>query len=107
MNGLGSILSVCRRAGKLVGGTDEVKNAIRKKEARLVITACDLSEKSRAGIEFECRRGGVRCITAPESVYGIAAAVGKPYGVLAVKDKGFADAILKKTENENNIRLED
>lgn len=97
MSGICGTLSICRRAGKLIGGMDEVKAAVRKKEARLVIVAADISEKSRAEISFECNKYGIKLIGIGESMFDIAEAVGRRYGVMAVTDKGFAESVLKKT----------
>lgn len=89
-------LSICRRAGKLIGGMDEVKASCRKKEARCVLVTSDFSEKSRAEIAFECERHSVPLLDIPDTMFDIANAVGKRFGVMAVTDKGFADAIRKK-----------
>lgn len=89
-------LSICRRAGKLVGGTDEVKNTVKRGEARLVILTSDVSEKSRKDMAFICERHKTAIATVPETMFDIAEGVGKRYGVMAITDKGFAQSILKK-----------
>lgn len=99
MSDIKGTLSICRRAGKLIGGMDEVKAACRKKEARCVLITSDFSEKSRAEIAFECERSKTPIYDIPDTMFDIANVVGKRYGVMAVTDKGFADAINKKLKN--------
>ena len=89
-------LSMCRRAGKLIGGMDEVKACCRKKEARCVLVASDFSEKSRREIAFECERSKTPLLDIPDTMFDIADAIGKRYGVMAITDKGFAEAVMKK-----------
>lgn len=96
MSDIMGTLSICRRAGKLIGGMDEVKSSCRKKEARCVLMTSDFSEKSRAEITFECNRAKIPAYDIPDTMFDIANAVGKRYGVMAVTDKGFADSIVKK-----------
>lgn len=89
-------LSMCRRAGKLIGGMDEVKACCRKKEAKCVLITSDFSEKSRGEIAFECNRSGVPILDIHDTMFDIADCVGKRYGVMAITDKGFAEAVMKK-----------
>lgn len=89
-------LSVCRRAGMLTCGTDEVKSSCRRKEARLVLMTSDFSERSKRDISDLCERLGINAVTISQSMDDIGYAVGKRFGVMSVSDKGFAEAILKK-----------
>ena len=96
MNDIKGTLSICRRAGKLIGGMDEVKGTCRRKEAKCVLITSDFSEKSRSEIAFECERTKTPMLDIPDTMFDIAEAVGKRYGVMSITDKGFADAIIKK-----------
>ena len=96
MSGLGGILSISRRAGKLIGGADEVKSAMDKKEARLVMITSDASEKTLSEMKYRCDKSKTEMIIIPETSYDIAETVGKRYAILAVTDKGFSDTIKKK-----------
>ena len=89
-------LSMCRRAGMLVGGMDEVKSTCFKHEAKCVLIARDFSENSRKEIERVCVREKVPVVEISESMDDIGAAIGKLYGVMSVTDAGFAKSILKK-----------
>lgn len=96
MSDIKGTLSICRRAGKLIGGMDEVKASCRKKEAQCVLITSDFSEKSRSEIAFECERSKTPIVDIPDTMFDVAEAVGKRYGVMSVTDKGFAKAIMKK-----------
>ena len=96
MSDIKGTLSICRRAGKLIGGMDEVKASCRKKEAQCVLITSDFSEKSRSEIAFECERTKTPMLDIPDTMFDIAETVGKRYGVMSVTDKGFAKAIMKK-----------
>ncbi len=93
-------LSICRRAGKLIGGADEVKAACRRKEARLVIAASDISGKSLKEIKFICDREKAPLAVAPETADDFGACIGKRWAVVAITDPGFAKAILKKLSSD-------
>lgn len=96
MSDIKGTLSMCRRAGMLVGGMDEVKNTCRRKEAKCVLIAADFSDNSRKAIERICVKEKIPLITISESMDDIGSTVGKRFGVMSVTDAGFAKAILKK-----------
>lgn len=89
-------LSICRRAGKLIGGMDEVKNSVRRREARVVLTASDFSEKSRKEIERLCGSLNIPLFNISENMDDIGYCVGKRYGVMSICDAGFAKAVREK-----------
>ena len=93
MSDISGILSMCRRAGKLIGGMDEVKSSCRKKEARLVLVTSDFSEKSYKDIKYLCEREKVPVLGIPGSMDDVGECVGRRFGVMAVTDKGFAESI--------------
>ena len=96
MSGLHGILSICRRAGKVVGGMDEVKASVAKGNAKIVLCASDISDNSRREIAFRCDKYGVKIYDVPETMSEISDAVGKRFGILAIEDKGFSEAIVKR-----------
>lgn len=102
MSDIKGTLSICRRAGKLIGGMDEVKASVRRREARLVLVTRDTSEKSREEIAFECKRYNIALEDIPETMFEIAESVGKRFGVMSVTDRGFAESIIKKLSNEQS-----
>ena len=89
-------LSMCRRAGMLVCGMDEVKNTCRRNEAKCVLIARDFSDNSRKEIERICVKEKIPILNIGESMDDIGECIGKRFGVMSVTDKGFAKAIIKK-----------
>ena len=51
-NKLQSTISLCRRAGKLQMGFDQVKDAVSTGEVKAVFVAADLSDKSKKEVCF-------------------------------------------------------
>ena len=96
MTDISGTLSICRRAGKLTGGADEVKSAVLRHEARLVILSSDLSENTRRDIARLCEREGVKRADIDYTMDDVSDAVGKRWGILAITDSGFAKSVLKK-----------
>lgn len=90
MNKLLSTVSLCKRAGKLQLGFDQVKEAVLKGEAKLVLTAADLSEKSRKGIELLCGAENIESFVVPVTMDEFDYEIGKRTGIIAVTDPGFA-----------------
>lgn len=90
MDKLLSFLGLARRAGKLSLGNDPVLEAMTKQEAKLVLTACDLSPRTLRNIEGAATRTNtpLRQIAVPMDELGFA--LGKRVGVVAVNDNGFA-----------------
>ena len=100
MSELSGILSMCRRAGKLTGGMDEVKGTCLRREAKCVLTARDFSDNSRSEIERLCVRRNIPLIPINETMDDIGYYIGKRFGVMSVTDKGFAEAIMKKLNSK-------
>lgn len=93
MTRLFGAISLCRKAGKLVMGTDAVKEKVGKGDAALVLTTSDLSARSAKGIREACEKSGVRLLPLPCTMGEVARFVGKDYGIFAVCDRGFANMI--------------
>ena len=88
-----SAMGLARKAGRLVYGFDTVKNAVRERKARLVLTASDVSPKTRENVEFMCGEK-IPYIALSRTMEQFSAAVGKPTGVVALIDEGFVKLIL-------------
>lgn len=91
-----SAMGLARRAGKLNWGYDTVVEAVRQGECSLVLTAANLSEKTKKNARFEAERAGVPYIETGFTMEEISAAIGKKTGVIAICDGGFA----KKLQQE-------
>lgn len=99
-NKLFGILSLSRKAGKLIYGFDVVKAAVRGGEAKLVIFSSDVSERTKRSMMnvLEEVDDLDRAVDTPLPMFEYARICGKPTGVLALTDKGFADAARKLLE---------
>lgn len=101
MSDILGLLTICRRAGKLILGMDEVKSACRSGKVNGVIAASDLSAKSFKEIAFVCSEEEVPLYSCDMTMDDIGAALGKVYGILAVADSGFMKAAAKKLTKVN------
>ena len=84
------LLGIVRRAGKLALGMDPAIEAMRKKEAELLLLSPELSPRSRKKIQEEAERYGADRMEIPFGMDAICAALGKRSGIIAVCDGGFA-----------------
>lgn len=89
-------LTMCRRAGKLVLGMDEVKNACKGGRACGVLVASDVSQKTLKEIKYVCAMEGVKLYNAGMTMDEVGSCLGKCYGIVAVTDSGFMKSMAKK-----------
>lgn len=101
MSDIKGLLTICRRAGKLILGMDEVKSACRSGKACGVIAASDFSEKSFNEIAFVCKEEAVPLYRCEMTKEDIALALGKVFGIMAVADNGFMKAAAKNLTKVN------
>lgn len=92
------LLSMCRKAGKLVMGMDMVKDACALGNAKAVFVATDLSAKSLKEIRYTCARYDARLYALGMTMDEIALGIGKRTGVLAMTDAGFSKSCAKGLE---------
>ena len=97
-NKLQSTISLCRRAGKLQLGFDQVKEAVQAGEVKAVFLAADLSDKSKKEVQFFCGKSGVPAAVLPITKEEIKIAVSKGSGVLGVTEEGFAKNLMQQAE---------
>lgn len=90
-------------AGALVLGTDLVLTAIRRQQARLVILARDVSDRTAKQILDKSDYYKAEVLRPDCTMEELARAAGKdaPVAAMAVTDKGFAVAIRKSLETKN------
>lgn len=85
-----SLLTICRKAGKLVMGFDPAKEEINGGRAKGIFLTCDISPKTKKEVLYHSGQAGVFVQETEFTMDDIAAAVGRRAGVLAVCDEGFA-----------------
>ena len=89
-----SLLGLARRARKVVSGAEAVESAVKRRAARLVLTAADASASSVAKLQALAERAGAACHPGL-SMEEIGAAVGgAPRACVAVTDPRFAEAVM-------------
>ncbi len=97
-----SLLSICRKAGKLTTGFDAVVESMQDAKARLVLLACDLSDKTRSELHFsagKCQYAG-DILQTQQTMDELSVVLSKRTGVLAITDAGLAQAILSELSKQ-------
>lgn len=97
-----TLLGFASKALKLDYGMQKSIEAIKKNRSKLIVTANDLSEKSKKEILFYATKQNIRLLTLEVTVENLSTAVGRKCGVISVNDNGFADAIFNNQEANSN-----
>ena len=80
---------------------NEAKTALEKGKSKLIVVACDVSEKSQKEINFFSSNKGVKVLTLESiSIKTLSEAVGRTCGIISVNDNGFSDGILGGYAND-------
>ena len=92
-------MGLCRRAGKLCAGHDEVKEFLRNGRAKLIILTSDAS----ARLENEMRglSKGVEIIRTDASMNDMEGHMGKHSGIFAVTDDGLKNLALSTIKEDS------
>ena len=98
MNNKIGLVTMCRKAGKLVMGMDMVKDACNTAKACAVFAATDFSPKSLKEIKFNCYKNGIKLYSLGMTMDDIHFGLGKRTGVIAICEGGFAKACAKGLE---------
>lgn len=94
MNKFLSMLGLAQRAGKLVSGEEQVIQTIQKRKAYLVLLASDASLNTAKKITDKCNFYHIP-LNQDYERRTLGQAIGKKERVMiAVTDKGFADALM-------------
>lgn len=97
-----SMLGLCRRAGKLIVGSDIAEDAVYSGKAVLVIAASDASQRTVKKLFSAAHMCNVKSLVLNRTKDQLGVAVGKYCAVAAIEDAGFAKKIaeLAKIESE-------
>lgn len=95
MNKLNGMIGLSVKAGKTGFGSEQSVSFVRNGKAKLVIVACDASDRTKKLMTDKCKSYNIQIVE-----YGtqdeLARITGKRrVSVLSVCDRGFADAMLK------------
>ena len=89
------LIGIATKAGKISAGSEIVTECIKFKKAKLVIIAEDASEKTKNNFKYLCEKNNIKIIIY-ETIDNLSKAIGKKNkAVLCVKDKNFADEMVK------------
>lgn len=85
-----NLLTICRKAGRVIMGFDAVKEAALEKGVSCVIVSDDISLKTLKEVKFFCNNTHTKIIKLDIDSADIFDALGKEVVVMAVVDFGFA-----------------
>lgn len=93
MNKVVQDISLCKRAGKLIMGFDLVKESLIDNNAKLLIVANDISQKTLKEVNFLAEKYNVKLININMSLDELWYILGKRVGVLSVIDEALSKKI--------------
>lgn len=88
------LLTVCRKAGRMVMGFDAAKEAVLDGKASSVLLAEDISPKTEKEIRFFADKGNIPAAKTGCTQNDFYIGIGKKVGVIAVCDDGFSKKAL-------------
>lgn len=89
-----TLLGFASKAGKLSFGFEAIASALKAKKALLVLTACDVSAKSRKEITFFADKNNIPVISLEGiDIQTVSNAVGHKCGMISVNEHGFAESL--------------
>ncbi len=88
-----ALLGFAAKSGNLSFGADSVKESLKRRKAKLVIVAKDISEKSRKEVGFFAAKSETPVLDVNYDIAALSHATGKKGGILSVNEIGFAKAI--------------
>lgn len=94
-----TLLGFCRKAGKLVFGTEKVTELIKKDRPCLVMLSKDISQKTEKELKYQASGRNTVFIRLEFDREIVAHATNTTAGVLATSDEGFSKAILQGGNN--------
>ncbi|MEI2988667.1 MAG: ribosomal L7Ae/L30e/S12e/Gadd45 family protein [Oscillospiraceae bacterium] len=84
-----NLLSICRKAGRLIIGFDAVKNAVTEGDVSCVLVSEDISQKTLKEIKYFCGNSNTDIIGIDMDSVDMHTLLGKKVVVAAVTDLGF------------------
>ena len=95
-----NLLTICRKAGKVVLGFDAVKDSVYGGKAFCVCTVSDLSPKTTKEAAYISQREGVPLLKLGLTMEDIWRAMGQRSGVISICDQGFAKRLAQIQEEQ-------
>ncbi|MEG0229332.1 MAG: hypothetical protein RR549_06900 [Oscillospiraceae bacterium] len=94
------ILSISKKAGKIIYGFDSVQKASLYGEIEVIYLACDLSEKTKSNIIFFCSQNNSEVICTDFTMDEFHFMMGRKTGIISISDKGLC---LKAKDYYNDL----
>ncbi|MBO4468115.1 MAG: ribosomal L7Ae/L30e/S12e/Gadd45 family protein [Clostridia bacterium] len=92
-----TLLGFASKAGRLSYGFNASSETIKAKKSGLVVTASDISDKTKKEIRFIAEKSGVKVIELEGTEQNVLSnAVGRSCGIVLVNDSSFASAIAEE-----------
>lgn len=89
------LMGIATKAGKIAAGTEACCEGVEKKNVKLVLIATDAAERTKKMLKEKCEQFLVP-IYEIATIEQLSSAIGKPNkAVIGIKEKGFAEAIIK------------
>jgi len=100
-------IETAKATGKLKKGTNEVTKVIEKQEAKLVVTAKDVTPPEiTMHIPLLCEEKGIPCVQVPsKEELGAAAGIEKPTASVAIVQEGEAKSLIKQIAESTKKKL--
>lgn len=95
------LITICRKAGRMVMGFDPSKEAIESGKAFSIILASDISPKTEKEIRFFAGKRNVPVAVSGCTINDLYCSLGKKVGVIAICDEGFSKKALALAEENN------
>ena len=95
-----TLLGFCRKAGKLVAGTEKVTELVKKGVPCLVMLSSDISPKTEKELRYHANGGKAVFVRLEANRETVGHATKTTAGVLATSDEGFSKAILQGGNNQ-------
>ena len=103
-----ALLGFASKANKLSYGFDAVCATLSKNKSELVLTANDISEKSKKEVLFFCNKFKTKMLALNEcDMQTLSHAIGHKCAVISVNDISFANGIQNAVENHAGRKLND
>lgn len=101
-----NLLTMCRRANKMVMGFDVSINAIRDGLCKYILIASDTSPKTVKELNYQISKGNykVKILEIPLTMEEIDSYINQYVGIIAICDDGFGKAfekLLNSNQSEN------
>ncbi len=102
-NKVTGMLGLAKKAGKLTFGTESVRSAIIKKQAKLVIIAEDAADRTKRNFTMLCEKENIP-IRITKKVEEMSQAIGQVNkAVISINDKNFSEGLIKIIDGGDTI----